>query len=478
MVNSVPRPSFTAQGFVAPPVSSVLVGAFQDVDAAMGGGLNPNLDTPQGQLATSFAAAVNNAYSDFTFLTQMFDPRYAFGRYQDALGYIYFLQREPARSTVAECLCVGLEGVVIPLGAQAVDASGNRYVALEGGTIPVSGEVTLSFACLVPGPIPCPADSVNQIYQVVPGWDSITNVEAGVPGRNVESRAEFEQRRGLSVAGNSIGSLPSVLGAVLRIPNVLSAYVTENVEESPQTVGGVELGPNSIYVAVLGGDSQAIAEAIWKKKAPGCAYNGNTNVTVYDKSPGYVPPYPEYSVSFQRPDSLPTLFKVEINDTLLVPADAETLIRNAIVAAFAGTDGDERGRPSIGAILFAARYYAPVALVGSWCQIVRITVGSTNATKAEFTASISGTTMTVTAVASGMLAVGQTVLDDTGDVGVGTKITALGSGEGSTGTYIVSSPQTVGSESMVTVLPDLNEIDVHIDQIPTVSPEHITVVLS
>lgn len=65
---------------------------------------------------------------------------------------------------------------------------------------------------------------------------------------------------------------------------------------------------------------------------------------------------------------------------------------------------------------------------------------------AQVTASISGTTMTVTNVAYGALVVGQT-LSGTGVTG-GTTITAYGTGTGGTGTYTVSSSQTVSSTTI------------------------------
>lgn len=70
---------------------------------------------------------------------------------------------------------------------------------------------------------------------------------------------------------------------------------------------------------------------------------------------------------------------------------------------------------------------------------------------AVFTASIAGTTMTVSAVTYGTLAVGQ-LLQDGGTLTPGTKITALGSGTGGAGTYQVSESQTVGSETINTTL--------------------------
>jgi len=65
---------------------------------------------------------------------------------------------------------------------------------------------------------------------------------------------------------------------------------------------------------------------------------------------------------------------------------------------------------------------------------------------AEFTASIVGTTMTVTAVASGTIKVGIRILG-TG-VTVNTTITALGTGTGGVGTYTVSASQTVSSTTI------------------------------
>jgi hypothetical protein len=65
---------------------------------------------------------------------------------------------------------------------------------------------------------------------------------------------------------------------------------------------------------------------------------------------------------------------------------------------------------------------------------------------AQFTGSISGTTLTVSSMAYGSVVVGQTI-SGTGVTG-GTKITAYGTGVGGTGTYTVSSSQTVSSTTI------------------------------
>jgi hypothetical protein len=70
---------------------------------------------------------------------------------------------------------------------------------------------------------------------------------------------------------------------------------------------------------------------------------------------------------------------------------------------------------------------------------------------ATFTASISGTTMTVTAVASGSIAIGAYVTDANSQVTSFTSVVSQSTGSaGSTGTYVVSTSQTRTSRTMTT----------------------------
>ena len=438
------------------------------VNQAFGGNLNPALNTPQGQMATSQAAAISQADQTFLFYTTQTDPAYAEGRMQDAIGRIYFLERLPALPTTVSCTCTGLAGVIIPAGAQAIATDGNLYVCAEDGVIGAGGTVTLDFNCVAVGPIPCPADTLTTIYQAIPGWDSINNPADGVLGQNVESRSAFEARRAASVALNSRGALPSILGAVLSTAGVIDAYVSENPTGSPVTVAGVSLAAHSLYVAAVGGTDLDVATAIWTKKSPGCAYNGNTTVTVTD-SAGYNPPYPTYSVTFERPTSLPILVSVNILNSPQVPSNATALIQAAVIAAFAGADGGPRAR--IGSKLLASRFYAPIAALGSWAQILSIQLGSSNTPSATFTAAIATSTLNVSAVASGSIAIGQTVVG--AGVADGTVITA-----GSSMTWTVTNSQVVSSETMYGVLANQNEVTINGNQAPTISAANISVTLT
>ena len=86
MSTSVPQIQFTDAGLVIPQESAILAGTQADMNSAFGGGLNPALNTPQGQLASSQAAIVADKDSQIAYTVQQFDPQYAEGRFQDALA--------------------------------------------------------------------------------------------------------------------------------------------------------------------------------------------------------------------------------------------------------------------------------------------------------------------------------------------------------------------------------------------------------
>jgi hypothetical protein len=469
---SVPTVSFTANGAVAPPESAIVTGLQADWAAAFGGALNTAATTPAGQLITSEAAVIGDSNNQQVALFNGVDPAYASGRMQDAIGRIYFLTRNPPEPTVLQVVCGGLAGVAIPVGALIADTADNIYSCTQAGTIPPGGSITLEFANQLTGPIAVPATNAVRIYQAIPNWNTVS-VASGTVGRDVESRAAFEARRSASVAKNSVGPAPAILGAALSVPGVLSAYVYDNASGSPVTVQGMTIAAHSVYVAAVGGDAEAIATAIWQKKAPGCGYTGNTTVTVYDTSPAYQAPYPSYSVTFEIPAGLTIWFAVNIASGASVPANAATLIQNAITSAMAGTDGGQAA--TIGGTVYASRFYAGIAALGSWARIIDILLGSANSPAASFTAAIASSTMTVSAVASGTIAVGQAVVGD--GVAAGTYVTGPGTGTGGTGTYTVGITQTVASEAMVSVTPNAYSVPVNINQMPGVTAADIAVVL-
>lgn len=100
-------------------------------------------------------------------------------------------------------------------------------------------------------------------------------------------------------------------------------------------------------------------------------------------------------------------------------------------------------------------------------ELITVGLAVTGPQTAAFTGSISTTTLTVSAVSSGTLNVGDEVRG--GTVAAGTQITAFGTGTGGTGTYTISTSQTVASTSLTTNTPVVT-YDVVTDSFLVISP--------
>jgi hypothetical protein len=522
----VPQISWGPAGPQPPTSQAIFAGYSADLNAAFGVSFNFNLNTPQGQLATSATAFINNQNQAIVYVANQFDPAFSQGRFQDAIGHIFpgpQFNRLPALATVIQVSCLGA-GASLPAGptsyATVADPSGNLYQCTQAGTIPAAGgSVTLSFAAVVPGPTPVPASLT--IYQQIPGWDS-ASIVSGAVGQNVETSQQFELRRQQSVAGNSRNTNAAIMGAVFNVPGVLDAYVVDNPTNSPATIGGFVIAANSIYAAATGGTAPAVAQAIWSKKPPGIPTVGNTSASVVDPNPAYAPSAaPSYTINFEIPASLQVLFAVTIASGPGIPSNATALVQTAVINAFNGatnsgvftgsiagstltvtgvisgtvavgeiltgagiavgtaitsqgtgtggvgtyvvspsqtvastaingvqpvpTNNPIPARARIGSTIFAPQYAAPIAAIGPWAAVKVIQVGSNNVPGAVVVGSISSSTLTVTSVTSGTLAVGQTLTgsDSLNSIAPGNTITAFVSGSGGLGTYTVANPLTL-----------------------------------
>ena len=385
--SSVPKIQFTPAGLVIPAETNVLAGVQADINAAFGGGLNPALETPQGQLASSQAAVIGDKNNEFALFVNQVDPQYSADRFQDAIGRIYFLTRKPATPTVVQATVNGLAGTVIPGGTLAQDTSGNTYACSGNVTIGATGSATAEFQNIETGPIPCAAGTLTQVYQAVPGWDAITNAADGTLGSDVESRADFEYRRKNSVAKNGTGTPQAIYAEVFALADVLDVYVKDNPTGSAVNTGSTNypIAAHSIYVAVVGGSDADVAAAIWRKKDLGCDTNGNSSATVVDQS-GYSYPQPSYSIKFQRPASLAVKFAVRIVNDPSLPSNIVTLVKNAIIARFNGADGTTRER--IGATILASRYYGAVVSVASNVSLLDVLIGTSSPTLTQINVGI------------------------------------------------------------------------------------------
>ena len=364
MKTNVPEIEMTATGLKLPSELDILKGVLADFNTAFGGNLNLNLETPQGQLASSLAAIIADKNNQIAWLANQVHPDYAEGFMQDAIAKIYFLERKQATDSVVTCEFMGLAGTRIPKGFIVKDALGNNWVLQQNISILHDGKVTGTLS--TKGNVSAKAHTVNQMYQTIVGLDRVDNPQDAIPGKLTESRAEFRDRRQRSVAINAHGTPQAVYANVFALDGVSDVYVVDNPKGEVVTLNGYRLKPHSICVSVVGGNNQQIAKTILQYAGNGCDFNGNTNVTVYDDN--YSEPKPAYQVSFMRPVDLPIYFRVRVEQG--APIGYQDVIKQAIIAAF---NGDNKAR--IGANIYAIRYVAPVVKAMPDAHVLDVEIG-------------------------------------------------------------------------------------------------------
>jgi uncharacterized phage protein gp47/JayE len=87
------------------------------------------------------------------------------------------------------------------------------------------------------GVIPAPAGSLTEILTPVAGWQSITNFDAGITGREQETDEELRLRRALSLKILGSGTVEAIRSRILQeVPGVTSVLVFENVTMTQDTI--------------------------------------------------------------------------------------------------------------------------------------------------------------------------------------------------------------------------------------------------
>lgn len=444
MTTNVPSIQFTPTGIVIPSESDILTGVQEDMNAAFGGGLNPALETPQGQQASSTSAIIGDKNSQVAYIVNQVDPQYSAGRFQDAIGRIYFLTRHPATSTLVACTVTGVLGTVLPQGTLAADTSGNYYASTAPATIPGSGTIAVNFSNVKTGPIPCSASTLVTVYQSIPGWDAITNAADGILGTNVESQQEFEFRRKNSVALNSHGTPDAIFANVFNILDVTDCYVQDNPKGNCAFTGSISATALSVsaiasgYLAVgdiVTGVGVTSGTRITAIVTPGTAYTvtpsqsasstamlavgvayGITNYVIpnhsvyvgvvggtsseigkaiWDKKDvgcdtiGNTPVTVTDTIGYNYPYptytinyNVPTSLPIHFNVNIVNTPSVPSNINALVTAAIIAQFNGQTGvaPERIGGTIFASRYYSTVASVSPGINVTTILVGTSTAT--------------------------------------------------------------------------------------------------
>lgn len=167
--------------------------------------------------------------------------------------------------------------------------------------------------------------TVRKIINNISGFNAVNNkLEAVYFGRLKESDVELRQSYIAKSALRSNTMVDSIVAELLNnVPGVESASGHEN---SGDTVNERGMPPHSIEIIVQGGENQAIAEAILRRRAGGIPTHGSVVVPITTENGDIIP------IKFNRPEKLYVWLKVKLKgDTSLIPTNFAELVKDSIM---------------------------------------------------------------------------------------------------------------------------------------------------
>lgn len=340
-------PYLDETGLHIPTYEERLEGLIASYKSIFGADINLAESSPDYQLLSVLARALDDMMAVMADLFASRNPNYASGQGLDMLLPLLGLTRAGAtRSTVLVTL-TGTPGAVLTSAPRILDTNGYIWACAEGIHIGENGTVTVRATCETPGAISAAAGSVSQLVAQVENLVSVTNAAAATPGVDAETDASARKRMRLAATAPSVGSMEVLRNEVLALPYALDCRIYVNDGDAADARG---IQAHAFCLVANGGGKTAIANAIFRRKAPGIGTYGNQVATVTDEF-GL-----DHQVRFKRASDVYYTLRIQLtpregfDESHVVPA-----IKNAVYAYVSGLGiGEDLVIPALYGIVYGA----------------------------------------------------------------------------------------------------------------------------
>ncbi len=347
--STVPVPSVDATGLHIPAFEDIYAALQADYRSVYGQDTNLDPDTTDGEWIGIQAAAFNGYCAAFAAAYNAFSPATAQGAGLSSVVKTNGIAREVATNSTSDLTVVGQAGTIISAGV-ATDGT-TAWALPDPVLIPFAGQVIVTATCQTVGAVAAPAGTINQISTPTRGWQSVSNAADASLGSPVETDAQLRVRQGVSTMLGATGVIDGILGAVLNLPGVGAARIYENDTDIADANG---IPGHTISLVVNGGDAQAIATAIARRKLSAGTY-GTTTETVVTGIAGI-----SRRIAFFRPTQPSITWGVSLRILKGFTTDIQAQVQQALSdwTNALGIGAGDAGR------IMLARAYAPALLTG------------------------------------------------------------------------------------------------------------------
>lgn len=275
-------------------------------------------DSQDYQMISVFALKTYDTMQLLQIVYNNHSPKTAVGTGLDSLVKLNGIRRKEASHSTCEVTLTGTAGTSIAAGV-VEDESGNQWTLPENIVLPDS-TMRVTATCVPLGAIEAAVGTINKIVNPQKGWTAVTNNDAAIPGKPVETDEQLRYRQMLSVAIPSQNMLDGTIAGIASVQGVTKYHVYDNDGNQTDANG---IPGHTIAAVVEGGSDKDIAEQIYLRKGPGGGTYGTTTYEFVNLGGGKTP------IHFFRPK----YERIDVNVQITKGHDYTNLIAEAIKAA-------------------------------------------------------------------------------------------------------------------------------------------------
>lgn len=325
--------TFGENGVIVPDTADILETVQAEFQEALGSDISLEEATPQGRLIDTevtsrratidFCASIANVLINISMST---------GTALDAWAANFDVYRNGATSSRTPVVVTGAPDTVIPANSEASTSDGTIWLTESEIIIGETGSETGACLCSKTGPVELGTGELTNIVASsttgINGWETITNTAPATVGSAVESDISLKTRL-LNSIFNGTALFGNYVSACYRVEGVSDVYAYDNPNDYELVLDNITIPPHSVYVCVNGGNSEEVADALYRVKSAGCGWCGNTTVTITDED------YNSTSVvTYQVPEDVSLKITVDVTSFNSSSSNLEDLISTTIINYF------------------------------------------------------------------------------------------------------------------------------------------------
>jgi uncharacterized phage protein gp47/JayE len=267
-------------GISAPLYADILAWLQDQYRTIYGSDVDLDPDTQDGQFLAVISLAFNQINDSGIATYNAYSPTSAQGVGLSSVVKINGIKRLIPSSSSVVVKLIGQAGTIVTNGLVSDNLNLNsQWLLPETVVIPNTGEIEVTAISTILGSVSAGIGTITRILNPQPGWQSVTNLSAAIPGAPVESDAALRRRQAISTAGPAQSVRSGIEGAIANVIGVIRVKVYENDSNVTDSDG---IPSHSISPVVEGGDIGQVANAIALRKTPGTGTYGTTSQLVTD----------------------------------------------------------------------------------------------------------------------------------------------------------------------------------------------------